>query len=391
MYDAFISYSHEKDRRIATALQSVMQTLGKPWWKRRSLRVFRDETSLTATPELWPTIESALDSARFLVLMASPEAAASEWVNKEVAAWFARCGPDKGPKTLLIVLTGGELEWDHKTNDFNWSRVPTSLPPALRGRWGPTEPLWVDLRDYREVGERATKKNHDFTSRAGKIAAHVLGVPLEDLLSEELRQQRRALGLATLAATCLLALLLATAGFGWLAAAQRNRALASQSHMLAEVATQQAGKSVQDYTTGALIALEALPDDSHSWPRPYVPEAEFALASTAAFLRERHYFKGHADTVVSAAFSEDGTRLVTASDDHTARVWDIRSEKMVAVLRHKSAVRMAIFSPDGGRLLTLSSDNTARIWDAQTGDELGTINRDTHGDACAFSPDGTRV
>ena len=67
-YDAFISYSHAKDRSIAAALQKVMQTLGKAWWQRRSLRIFRDETSLTATPELWPTIEAALTSSRFLLL-----------------------------------------------------------------------------------------------------------------------------------------------------------------------------------------------------------------------------------------------------------------------------------------------------------------------------------
>ena len=41
MYHAFISYSHLKDRPIAAALQSVIQTLGKPWWKRRASRVFR--------------------------------------------------------------------------------------------------------------------------------------------------------------------------------------------------------------------------------------------------------------------------------------------------------------------------------------------------------------
>ena len=41
-YDAFISYSHAKDKPIASALQSVVQTLGKPWYRRRALRVFRD-------------------------------------------------------------------------------------------------------------------------------------------------------------------------------------------------------------------------------------------------------------------------------------------------------------------------------------------------------------
>jgi hypothetical protein len=57
LYDAFISYSHAKDKPIAAGLQSVVQKLGKPWYRRRALRVFRDDTSLSATPHLWPTIE----------------------------------------------------------------------------------------------------------------------------------------------------------------------------------------------------------------------------------------------------------------------------------------------------------------------------------------------
>src|SRR5688572_16313067 len=67
-YDAFVSYSHAKDKPIAAALQSVIQRLGKPWYRRRALRVFRDDTSLSATPSLWPSIEAALGNSRFLIL-----------------------------------------------------------------------------------------------------------------------------------------------------------------------------------------------------------------------------------------------------------------------------------------------------------------------------------
>jgi hypothetical protein len=75
LYDAFISYSHAKDKPIASALQSTIQRLGKPWYRRRVVRVFRDDTSLSATPGLWPAIEQALDNSRFLIVLASPEAA----------------------------------------------------------------------------------------------------------------------------------------------------------------------------------------------------------------------------------------------------------------------------------------------------------------------------
>src|SRR5882757_4621120 len=184
-YDAFISYNHAKDKPIAAALQSVVQTLGKPWYRRRSLRLFRDDTSLSATPHLWPSIESALGQSRFLILLASPEAAASQWVAKELAYWLEH----KNVDTLLIALTDGELAWDEAIGDFGGHGA---LPAVMSGCF-PTEPKWVDLRGYRGG---AGKRDDKFKALCADFAAAVHGRPKEDLLSEELRQQRRALTLA---------------------------------------------------------------------------------------------------------------------------------------------------------------------------------------------------
>jgi MTH538 TIR-like domain (DUF1863) len=201
VYDAFISYSHARDKSIATALQSVIQKLGKPWYRRRALRVFRDDTSLSATPGLWPTIQQSLEQSRFLILLASPEAAASPWVNKELAYWLEH----KGVDTLLIAVTDGELIWDAARGDFG-GHAP--LPVVVMGRF-PAEPRWVDLTAYREG---ADKRDAKFTELAANFAAAICGLPKEDLLSQEVRQQRRALALAWSAAGALLLLAVATTG-----------------------------------------------------------------------------------------------------------------------------------------------------------------------------------
>src|SRR5678816_1574607 len=86
-YKAFISYSHAADDRLAPALQSGLQRFGKPWYRLRSIRVFRDKTGLAVTPELWGSIERALSSSEFFVLLASPQAADSKWVAQEVEWW----------------------------------------------------------------------------------------------------------------------------------------------------------------------------------------------------------------------------------------------------------------------------------------------------------------
>jgi hypothetical protein len=63
MYDGFISYSHAADDLLAPRLQAGLQRFAKPWWKRRELRIFRDESSLSANPHLWSSITEAVVSS----------------------------------------------------------------------------------------------------------------------------------------------------------------------------------------------------------------------------------------------------------------------------------------------------------------------------------------
>ena len=74
---------------------------------------------------------------------------------------------------------------------------------------------------------------------------------------------------------------------------------------------------------------------------------------------------GHSNTITSGAFAADGTRIVTASMDGTARVWSPAGRgawSPVALHGHTAAVTSARFSPDGRQLVTTSADGTARLW-----------------------------
>ncbi len=80
--------------------------------------------------------------------------------------------------------------------------------------------------------------------------------------------------------------------------------------------------------------------------------------------------------VYSAAFSPDGTRIVTASKDNTARIWDVFTGATVMTLRgHEGAVRSVAFSPDGRRVVTGFRRHGARIWDVGTGATVMTVRR----------------
>ena len=103
--------------------------------------------------------------------------------------------------------------------------------------------------------------------------------------------------------------------------------------------------------------------------------------------------RGHTRRVFDAAFSPDGTKIVTASGDQTARIWSVATGRFVATLAgHTGTVWTAVFSPDSARVVTASNDGTARIWNAATGRLGFTLTGHTNSvQTASFSPDGNRV
>lgn len=123
-------------------------------------------------------------------------------------------------------------------------------------------------------------------------------------------------------------------------------------------------------------------------------ESEHALYSLiyGKYRLPERTFERHEISVNSAAFSPDGTRVVTGDWDGIARIWDAESGSELTVLKgHRVNVSSAVFSPDGRRVVTVGV-NTVRLWDAESGAELTVLqgaSRDFS--SAAFSPDGTRV
>jgi WD40 repeat protein len=97
--------------------------------------------------------------------------------------------------------------------------------------------------------------------------------------------------------------------------------------------------------------------------------------------------------VTAASFSPDGNRVVTASMNGEAQVWDVQTGAPVGqLMRHDGIITSACFSPDGKRVLTASNDHHAQLWDAQTGAPvLGAMWHDHWVDDAEFSPDGQWV
>jgi WD40 repeat protein len=213
-YDAFFSYSHAADGRLAPALQSGLQRFAKPWYRPRALHVFRDETGLATNPHLWSSIQTALDESEWFVLLASREAASSPWVDREVRRWLTTKPHDH----LLAVVTDGGFDWDVAAHGLIGDAVPAGLREAVH-----EEPRFLDLRWARSETD-LDLRNSRFRSAVADLAAPMHGVAKDELESEDIRQYRRARRLARGGVTVVVILLVLSVVFGVFAATQRNRA-----------------------------------------------------------------------------------------------------------------------------------------------------------------------
>lgn len=398
-YDAFISYSHAVDGQLAPALQVGLQHLARRWHQRWALRVFRDETGLAVNPHLWASIAAALDDSSYFVLLASPEAAASPWVNKELE-YFCGIHP---PQAILIVLTDGTLSWDAAGSSYH-PQLSSALPPALAGRFT-EEPRHLDLRWAREETE-LDLRHSSFRSAVADLAAPMHHLAKDELEGEDVRRHRHTVRLARGVASVLVVLLALSLALG--AVAEGQRAVAHHQAGLArrqadiarhqtDVARQQTGVARRAATTaaaqklaaqasnlahagrtdlGLLLAVEANRLDPGRETRASLLST---LVDQPALQRELHGLTGATTTPM---FSPDGRTVAASSDTGETMVWDVQTGRPLPHQPKKTTnatgVAVAGFA-DSGRVVIVRSftpQNMGQVdgWDVASGQHLTVPN-----------------
>jgi len=267
------------------------------------------------------------------------------------------------PKQLASELKG----------DLDWIAMKALERDRERRYSTPTE-LAADLRHY---------LNHEPVTARPTSAGYQL--------AKYIRRHR----IATLVTAIVVLLGVITSVAGLFAVRKEHEAefqTAQAREAQSRALTQAAAQRLRDQDIGVAqgIILEVLtnPAFAHARSAAAIGIFQEIRASDAQLA----VLSGHSAQLPSAAYSPDGTRIVTASNDNTARIWDAKTGAQLAVLLgHGDHVESAAYSPDGTRIVTASRDKTARIWDAHTGAQLVLLSGHVHIYTAAYSPDGTRI
>jgi tetratricopeptide (TPR) repeat protein len=251
-YWAFLSYSHA-DARWANRLHRALEHFATPRRfvgaatpvgpaPKRLHPIFRDREELGASADLGGRLLAALEASGYLIVICSPAAARSRWVNEEVARFRALHGHER----ILAVIVDGEPFASLDPAAADQECFPEALRRGAADNGGP-EPIAADLRPGRDGLRLAVLK----------LAAGMLGVGLDALVQRDARRRQRQLTILTAASLAASAVL---AALTFAAVRERNEAYAqrAQAEGLIEFMIGDLRKRLEPI--GSLDALDAVGD-----------------------------------------------------------------------------------------------------------------------------------
>lgn len=365
-YWAFVSYSH-RDQAWADWLHHALETYHVPRRlvgrespagpvPRRLYPVFRDQDELPSSPNLSGAIDLALRQSRFLVVIASPYAAVSRWVDQEIERFRALGRAER----ILCLIVDGEPHADRMPD----KGLLECFPPCLRGHDG-VEPIAADVRPGKDGKPLARLK----------LIAGLLGVGLDELRRRERRRQQLARLGWTAAGAALLALVLGIWQFQRQekAAALARQALRAHIETVYEKGRQELLAHNQARAAVYLNEAYRLGVDT--------PALRFMLGRAMRIVEAQRQAFAAGAPLMRIRFSPDARRLVTVGSDNVGKVWDVagaaRQLFSFDYPLHASVAGPRI-SRDNRLLYLHFAQNEApkgmfEVWDAASGKPLASL------------------
>ncbi|WP_405656247.1 hypothetical protein [Streptomyces sp. RK9] len=304
--------------------------------------------------------------------------------------------PDPAPDTVLqrlararlVTLDGDTVDLAHEALITAWPRLRSWIDDN-RERLRRHRRLTAASRNWHDRGRdsgallRGTElgEAEDAFRTAGQ--QEELTPPERDFLHQSTRAARRRTRRTrqVMAALCVLVVLALTAtgiAVQRTTAADTQRRLATSRELAARAGQLSDGRP----EAAMVLALRG-------YRQAPTTEARSSLLSVHARFNANQ-LTGHAASVLSTAFARGGRTLATASWDHSVKLWNPRSRRLLATLTgHTDAVTAVTFSPDGRTLATASNDRSVKLWDVRSRRLLATLTGHTNTvEGVAFSPDG---
>ncbi len=372
VYDAFVSYSRT-DTPLASRLAKALEAYRPPKdlaVPQRHLRIFRDEQDFTGV-DYYTSIERYLTSSGSLIVVCSPNARRSQYVNDEIR----RFGVMHGPERIIPILCSG-LPNNEAANGREEERAfPDALCDLME------MPLAVSYAGFDPTRDKVTKGA--FENAWYSLLANLFGISRSELEQRDKRRQARQRRFwIVLVSAFVLSIIagLAASLYQW-----RQAVIARDTAFSRELSANALGQVGTDPDLSVKLALEALRVSQ-------TREAEAALREALVVNRVLAVMTGM-KRMVSASLSADGRLLITGGYDRLLRLWRLETGELVAGLDgHIELIEGTAFSPDGRLAATASWDGTARVWDLP-GQRL--LHKLAHGkvpvNSVQFSPDGQFV
>lgn len=383
-YWAFISYSHQ-DKAWGEWLLKALEAYVVPKHlvgrdgrdgkiPRRLFPIFRDRDELPGSSNLGEKIDQALQLSRYLIVICSPNAAASRWVAEEIKTFKALGREDR----ILCLIVDGEPNATDKPD----CGLPECFPEAIRFRLGTNRELSAE-RAEPVAGDARTGKDGKTDAKL-KILAGLIDVGFDELKQRD--RQRRFWRRVQMSLAGVALVVLIGAVWQW---QEQEKSRLARLDLISRYTERGRQEFLADKAVQATVFLSAAYQLGGK-----DEELRFLLAqSMQPADAEPAPLLGHSGEISHAVFSPDGLRIVTTSWDGTAKLWLAASGKMIASLDdHRRTVTHAAFSPDGKRIVTTGWDRSALVWDALDGKRLASLNAHTERVVfAAFSQDGRRI
>ena len=401
-YDAFISYRHvEPDQSIAKQVHQMIETFKAPKefyqnGKRPVFRVFRDREELAAR-DLSASIEEALETSRYLIVICSKRTPLSEWCQREIETFKSLHGSER----IIPVLIEGE-PGEAFPLPLKELKGEESVSEILAADIRPDETLNADFEGYEALQNNNKAKLKELTKKSldilktekYRIMATVLGCSFGDLKQRDKeRKNKRIMTVSTVAGAVFLIFGLFMANAYQKAELARQEAVQSNASILMKRSKDFTKEG--DFIKAVLVAKEAMKSI-----KPNMKYYDTLKAEEDSIFNSMIYHSG-ASTLTSIStkniftfmdVSHDEKYVAYGLDNNYTAIASVDNGEVLKILSgHTQPVKVVMFSNNDKYLASYSFDNTCIIYDVETGEERAKIETDGIPMLVRFSEDDSKL